>query len=160
MCGRRQGGALGASKADTVGRPHRAVGAIWQVAGKFLRCATLGAVDLPVVAHALEACCAGSGTGVHADCAGGVRPRAGGGGDTALKHAGADPGHGGHAPGRCGDCAAQMIATAGLKAYVCAQAVDMRKSIDGLAALVLSVFGVSATGCGKQGQARAIFYGQ
>ena len=29
---------------------------------------------------------------------------------------------------------------AGVRAYVCAQATDMRKSIDGLAALVVSVF--------------------
>lgn len=33
-----------------------------------------------------------------------------------------------------------MLAGAGLKAYVCAQSTDMRKSIDGLAALVISVF--------------------
>lgn len=37
---------------------------------------------------------------------------------------------------------------AALKAYVCAEAVDMRKSIDGLAALVVSVFGVDPF-CGQ-----------
>ena len=33
-----------------------------------------------------------------------------------------------------------MSPGAGVKAYVCAQGTDMRKSIDGLAALVISVF--------------------
>jgi len=39
-----------------------------------------------------------------------------------------------------------MIGSAALKAYVCAQPVDMRKSIDGLAALVVSVFGADPFG--------------
>lgn len=41
-----------------------------------------------------------------------------------------------------------MIGSAALKAYVCAQPVDMRKSIDGLAALVASVFGADPF-CGQ-----------
>ena len=41
-----------------------------------------------------------------------------------------------------------MIGSAALKAYVCVQPVDMRKSIDGLAALVVPVFGADPF-CGQ-----------
>ena len=41
-----------------------------------------------------------------------------------------------------------MSPGAGVRAYVCAQGTDMRKSIDGLAALVISVFGADPL-CGQ-----------